>query len=374
LGRAALAGLIAGVAMQTKYTAFVTPAVLLLYGLLGRRFGYGVLATVVALFVFASWEGFTAIRYGESHFLVHLGQRRGGVLLKYHLLLPFIVTLGGVASWAGLLALIALGAPTRRVLLATVAVAVGFALVAFVPRTSVSGIVFGFFGAIMVLGTLAVCRRLAQGHQSSATLRIEWFLVLWLVLETVGYVALTPYPAARRVLGVVVVGTLLAGRLASQTCVTVERRRLVAVPLFVSILLGLGYYFVDWRESHAQVKAARQAVRWIRRRDPNATIWFLGTLGFPYYAEHAGMTSLVPDSVMQPGSWFVSDGTSLIAEHYHFPHDAPIQMLQIRDGLPLRTQRCYYGSGTPLEHLSGPRAVVRIYRRTAVLPVCRSSE
>ena len=44
-----IAGLVAGVAMQTKYTAFVTPAVLLLNGLLGRRFGYSVLATAVAL-------------------------------------------------------------------------------------------------------------------------------------------------------------------------------------------------------------------------------------------------------------------------------------------------------------------------------------
>ena len=358
-----LAGLVVGVAMQTKYTAFVTPAVLVLYGLLGRRFRYGVLATAVALFVFASWEGFTAIRYGESHFLVHVAQRRGGILLKYHLLLPLVVTLGGVACWVGLLALVALGASTRRVLFATVAIAVGFACVIFVPQTGLSGIVFGLFGAVLLLGTLAVCRRLAQGHQAPSTIRFEWFLILWLVLETLSYLALTPYPAARRVLGVVVVGTLLAGRLAAQTCVTVERRRLVAIPLLVSMILGLGFYVVDWRESHAQVKAARQAVRWIHRRDPHATIWFLGTLSFPYYAEHAGMTGLVPESVMQPGSWFVSDGTSLKAERYHFPHDGPIQMLEVRDGLPLRTQRCYYGSGTPLEHLNGPRAIVRIYRR-----------
>ncbi len=360
LGRAAFAGLMTGVAMQTKYTAFVTPAVLLLYGLLHRRFGYAVLATVLALLVFASWEGFTLARYGASHFLVHVGQRRGSLLVKYHLLLPLVVTLGGVASWAGLLALVALGASVRRVLLATAAVAVGFGFIAYVTSTSLSGILFGAFGAVIVLGLFAVCRRL---HRENVTPRIEWFLFLWLVAEAAGYLALTPYPAARRVLGVVVVGTLLAGRLASQTCVTAERRRLVFVPVAVSIVLGLGYYVVDFRESRAQAQAVRQAARWIHQRDPHATIWFLGTLGFPYYAERNGMTRLVPDSVMRSGSWWVTDGTCPKDERYHFPHDAPVQQLQVRDGLPLRTQQCYYGSGTPLEHLSGPRAVVRIYRR-----------
>ena len=35
------------------------------------------------------------------------------------------------------------------------------------------------------------------------------FLLSWLLLEVVGYVALTPFPAVRRIMGVVVVTTLL---------------------------------------------------------------------------------------------------------------------------------------------------------------------
>lgn len=386
LGKAALAGLVAGLAMQTKYTAFVAPAVLLLYGLLFRRFGYGVSATALALLVFVSWEGFTAVRYGEAHFLVHVGQRQGGLLLKQRLILPLLGTLGGVASWSGLLALVALGASRRRLLLAVVAVVVGFVMVALVPeasqvlvraaggqsRMTMSGTIFGLFGVCIALTTLAVVRRLWQGKPSSSTMRIEWFLLLWLGLETAGYFVLTPFPAARRVLGVVVVGTLLTGRLAAQTCLTVERRRLVCVPVFVSVLLGLGFYAVDFRESRAQEKVARQAARWIHQHDPHATIWFVGTQGFQYYAQRAGMAPLLPGIVLQPGSWYVTDGTIPQDERAHFPGRGPDETLQVGDAVPLRTQLCYYGSGTPLEHLSGPRAVVRIYRRQA-LPALGSS-
>jgi hypothetical protein len=375
LGSAALAGLTAGVAMQTKYTAFVAPAVMLLYGLLSRRVGYGVVAASLALLVFVSWEAFTAARYGEAHFLVHVGQRRGGLLLKQRLILPLLATLGGVASGSGLLALVALGVSRRGVLLAAIAVVMGFAVVAFVPesyqvlvrtadgaaRMTLNGIIFGLFGVVMALATFAVIRRLRQVSLDMP--RIEWFLFLWLGLEMAGYFALTPYPAARRVLGVVVIGTLLAGRLAAQTCVAGERRRLVFLPVFVSILLGLGYFAVDYRESRAQAKAAQQAARWIQRHDPHATIWFIGTQGFPYYAERAGMARLGPSSVIQPGSWCVSDGTEVNDEQALFPHQLPKHMLQVSDVVPLRTQLCYYGSGTPLERLDGPRVVVRIYRK-----------
>ena len=314
LSQAVLAGLIAGVATQTKYTAFVAPAVMLLYGFVFRRFGYGTLAAVVAFLVFASWEGLTAARYGESHFLLHVGQRQGGLLLKQRLILPLLGTLGGVAVWAGLLALVGLGASWRRVVFAVSVIALGFAVVAFVPeayqtlvrssegqsRMTLSSTIFGFFGASMVLTTLAVIRRLWQEDRSTTTRRIEWFLLLWLILETGGYFALTPFPAARRVLGVVVIGTLLAGRLASLTCVTVERRRLVGVPVLVSVLLGLGYYAVDFRESRAQEKAARQAAHWIHQHDPQATIWFVGSQGFQYYAGRAAWCDCCPARFRNP--------------------------------------------------------------------------
>src|SRR5262245_56998066 len=67
LPRAALAGLVAGVAMQTKYTGFLAPAAMFLYALTHRRLRLWLLAVAAALAVFAAWEGFLAWRYGQSH-------------------------------------------------------------------------------------------------------------------------------------------------------------------------------------------------------------------------------------------------------------------------------------------------------------------
>src|SRR5262249_12257888 len=64
-GAALLAGVVAGLAMQSKYTALVTPAVLLLGAGLCRRLRLGALAAAAALAVFAGWEVFIALRHGE---------------------------------------------------------------------------------------------------------------------------------------------------------------------------------------------------------------------------------------------------------------------------------------------------------------------
>src|SRR5207249_2787384 len=61
-----LAGLIAGIGMQTKYTGFITPGVLLLRALFTRRYGFGLLAAGVAAGVFVGWEALIAWKYGNS--------------------------------------------------------------------------------------------------------------------------------------------------------------------------------------------------------------------------------------------------------------------------------------------------------------------
>ena len=60
-------------------------------------------------------------------------------------------------------------------------------------------------------------------------------------------------------LGVVVVGTLLAGRLASHRCRTRERRILVWAVASVGILLGFVFYGVDMVDAFAEKDAAEDA-------------------------------------------------------------------------------------------------------------------
>ena len=58
--------------------------------------------------------------------------------------------------------------------------------------------------------------------------RVEWFLVLWLAVEGAGYFVLSPFPAARRVLGLIVVA---AGQLRLGTSARVSFRRVDSLAL-----------------------------------------------------------------------------------------------------------------------------------------------
>src|SRR5262249_52368722 len=96
-------------------------------------------------------------------------------------------------------------------------------------------LVFIFLGLALLGTTLAgawrLCRLPAPGRWRLAWWRAgrgTWFLLLWLGLEVAGYFALSPFAATRRVLGVLVVITLLAGRLASRT----RRARPGSVPVW----------------------------------------------------------------------------------------------------------------------------------------------
>src|SRR5262249_48991072 len=99
------------------------------------------------------------------------------------------------------------------------------------------------------------------------------FLSTWLVLEVAGYVLLTPFPAVRRLMGVVVVGTLILGCLAART----GRRRFGRVIVWViagyGALLGLGFTLLDWREAQAEQEAVEKAAFFIDEHG-GGKVWF----------------------------------------------------------------------------------------------------
>jgi hypothetical protein len=134
---AAWAGLLAGLAMQTKYTAFLVPAAMLLYAATHGRLRLAPVAGLVALQVFVTWEFLTALLYGRSHFLLALSA--GDPLLSRVGQLPFLFShLGGVAPPGILLALAALGL-RRLALVACAAVALlGYAAITLLDVRFVS--------------------------------------------------------------------------------------------------------------------------------------------------------------------------------------------------------------------------------------------
>ena len=80
------------------------------------------------------------------------------------------------------------------------------------------------------------------------------------------------------------------------------------------------------------------------------------------------MRPVVPASgeLLRAGDWLVMpdpplEQQTLVVDQQNVE---PVAVLTIEDGIPLRTVRCFYGTGTgvPLEHHRGPRASVTIYR------------
>jgi hypothetical protein len=408
---ALLAGLLAGLAMQTKYTGFLAPAVMLAAAFLVRgrdwlpALGRWLIAAGTAGILFVAWEAWIAQQYGESHFVYHARSnnhhlrskiaarraetadqgwlaRQAAVLEpiledKAILVPPLLAVLGGVTGGQLLLGLAALRGSRRLVLTGGTLLALGLLAIAAVPdrldtfwsdpdsgqeRLTLPNTIFGLLALVLGAVTAAAWWFLLRRRNR----RAEGFLAAWLLLELVGYFALTPFCAVRRVMGIVVVVTLILGRLASRTCRGPQGQALVHAVVGFTVALGIGYYALDLSEAHAQRVLAEQAARWVcaQPRPPEATTWFVGHWGFQFYAERAGMKAVVPDtSLLRAGDWLVVPDERIHQQRIRLDPEVvrPAQVLSMRDGIPLRTVMCYYCGRVPLEHHEGPRLQVTIY-------------
>jgi hypothetical protein len=428
---AIIAGVTAGLAMQTKYTAFLAPATMLMYALLGpgfedarpwtnvaRDLALWVVATAGAAVLFVGWEYFMARTYGASHFLAHYHAEQRPLPRRLKIAAGAILPLlGGVAAPLLPLGLLALG---RRawIVLGTIALMLaGYAGVGLVEGNmeltfnrdllpllparltwSVEQIWFAAWGLVLAGILASAAWEAVRWHQTgwleftprswrlagftAARLwrrhRVEWFLVGWLLLEVVGYFALTPFVAARRVMGIVVVATILLGRLGTLEGSYSSRRSLVWCVAVASMIVGGGFAALDWWEAEVRRQAADFAARYVRERDPNATVWYAGHWGFQYYAERSGMKPIIPgESALAPGDWVVVPDDSINHQKVDL-EDKKIERwddLQLSDDLPWQTVWSFYGTsiGVPLEHHAGPRVQLSTYRITPAFSMGRGS-
>jgi hypothetical protein len=410
-GRAALAGLLAGLAMETKYTGFLAPGTMLLATAVTRQWRLWPVAALTAGQVFATWEFLVALLYGQSHFLNQLGDN-GPLLDKVVMTAPLVSILGSVAAPGLLLGLAALGT-RRRWLAATAAILLaGYAFIILFDATftgvlsprlfgpcdtpfggvQLAEIVFDTFGLAGAVVLAVVLRRLfsgdgGDGEADRGSRRDTLFLVLWFGLETVGYFPLTPFPAVRRVLGIGIVLTLLLARLAARTMQTPERRAVLRAVITCGILLGLAYAALDLRDANAQKQAAEEARAWIEEHG-GGRVWHVGHWGFQFYAEQCGMKPVIteynerpsteeegtgprpkevplpPPSRLDKGDWLVVPSARLNQQLLYLD-ERKLQLkarLTIEDALPLRTVQNFYGGRSALEHHEGPRLEVAIYR------------
>jgi hypothetical protein len=377
------AGLVAGIAMQTKYTAFLVPAAHLVAAGLWRRWRLGIVAVVAAAQVFLSWELLMAVVYSDSHFLLASSGASSTLEQKLKLVPALFGQVGGLLPGVLLLAFVALGASGRTLWLTGAAVAGAYVIVAlrgWAPWHDphglpiVEGAVFGVLGltivAIVPLGFFL----LLESDASPSDRRDTLFLIGWLGLEVLGYFALSPFPAARRVLGIAVVAVLLAGRLAARQGIEGIGRRVVAAVVGSAVLGGL-FALVDYLEASAQQSTIADAVSWVKEHG-GGRVWYLGHWGFQFDAERAGMEPLVAMvSEPGPGDWIVAPDSFRV---HCPPIDLDNEPLEIAHRVvrttrvPLRTIWQYYCGWVPIEAHSGPRLEVTVYRvRAAFVPRLR---
>jgi hypothetical protein len=370
------AGVLAGLAMQTKYTAFVVPGAMLAYGLVHARHRQGLTAATVAVAVFAAWEVVTLFLYGESSFLCNLHQQDRNPTKYLHLALPLLTLMGGVAPALGLLGLAALGARCRLVITGAIVIALAFILVLFVPQTqanltshvTVTHAALGALGLVWAGSGLAVGFRLIRPEGrwlAPSEGAEEWFLILWFFLELAGYFVLSPFAAVRRVMGIYIVGTLAAGKLAERMWRQDRRPQLIGLISASGLILGCFYYAIDLCEAQVERRTAQLMARRARSESAGVSSWFLGSWGVQYYGERAGLQPVVPDeSRLCAGDWLAVPANEWSHQHISLV-DAPVQKIDeitIPGRLPVRTLACYYGGRVPLEHCDGPWMRVTIYR------------
>jgi hypothetical protein len=385
------AGVLAGLAMQTKYTAFTVPAVLIGFGVLHRRVLPAVLAAAVAVGLFAGWEGLLAATYGESHFLYHArSQAADGprglavVAAKWNdLAHPLLTYLGGLGFGLCLVAAPAAGW-ARWSGPAAVATAVGLLVILALPysdtvlltnratgsvKLDLPGLVFTALGVawFSVLGRVAL-PFLFRRRVDRAVL----FLSGWLLVELVAYFALSPFPGGRRVMGVGVVGAFVFFRAAA----VLGRAKQVRPARWVwayGIVLGVDLWALDAWDARPEKVLAEDAARFVRGHG-GGRVWFNGHWGFQYYCDREAMVPVVPgQSRLAPGDWLVYPAVPDDVGFYRPYHGGaklrpdpafvePVIEFTWLDAVSGQTIPPLYGGRYPVSGRDHPRLRVVVYR------------
>lgn len=378
---AALGAVLIGMATLTKWNGLTGIAVLAWAVLLfapSRRWLW-IIAVPIAMFV--GWEVALASSAGESHFLHHLASEgRLRLERQVDLARPLLLLLAAAAPGLPVLAL-ARGRHSR-------ALAIGCAAIYLLMLFLLAAIPERPDGAAALVESALTL--LLAGVFSAALLRvaaIEWssvkqtlhgevgrrrpllFFVGWLSIEVAGYFAFSPFPAARRVIGLFIT---LAFALSFVIARAPEARRCAWIAAAVSVLFGFVYEIADTSAALTAKTEAHDARMWVDTHRTGGTVWFSGVHGFEYYATQEGMRPAVPGQVtLNRGDWLIISGdptVPLSRQLLYTLDESRVRLALRRDyphALPVKTYPSYYIGRRPLQHAAGPITTLWLYRVVA---------
>ena len=325
-----------------KYTMLaVLP--LLLFG--ARRLGGRAwLALLVPALVLLVWSAWNHHEFGFAHLLGRSvsgfsGDGIGGRVITY------AMTLGAIAPWlfAGFLARCPRWAQRAGwTVLSIYIVFVGFAWLGLVGPEITDRVLLVGFIANGTLGVVAVLVPLRPRDPASRDVRL--LLIAGMGTLAVFIIVLAPWMATRHVLLVVPMFLLLAAEHLAQLP-QVVRHTLLAITAVLGMALSL---------SDAQVAAFyRDAAERITEEHRGHEIWYAGSMGWGFYASHAGMkdlsSSVTPsfepgDIIAQPLDFMVP----AIPEHVRtIQIDTIVQVVHRRDRFCTRRWLRFYSARYP---------------------------
>ena len=366
-------GLVAGFAMQTKYSLLVLPVVFAWYALLHRRWAAAVIGVSVATAAFWAWEYWLIQKYGHSHFWVNAKGDRDEALnladafeTRLSLVIPLLGQFGGLMLGVSLWVAFAF---RPRFALGTALVCAGFLIPIFLESQSewhCALLTFQIFGALILCNFWCATWKMLRAAEWSDS----FFLLGWVLLETAGALGLSPFPAARRMLGVCFALSLLGVRAVAVSGVSL--RYATAGSVAFSLLV----FAVDCWDARPEKILAERAAE-IARPASGETVWFNGHWGFQYYCDRAGMRPVVPgQSTLRAGDWLVypvipDDGGFYRPWHgfasFVIDSDCVEKYMTLTWDDPLWAQTIpnLYGGSAPIRNRDHPRLKLAIYRIVA---------
>jgi hypothetical protein len=326
LGLAIAAGLLAGIALETKYTALLPLIASLGYAWLTRRILLAAVVGSLASAVFLGWELWTAHLYGASHFAG--GLRQVGKLTaawRVHWGGALVGLVGSSSAGTALLALVALGVSRSRIVALALLATAGFAGISALPAAPIAAGQALFHGwqaemwifaplGLFVVGSLAALARheglrLRAPPPRSADAALDRFVLVWLAIEVAGFFLVSPYPALRRVIGVQVAACFVVGRAAARAPAGAEAGRALRPFVAWGAALALLFAVSDVSDARARVEVLQRAIDRLDAEpslSADGTRWYVGHWGFQFYAERHGLRPVIPGvSRLEPGDAFV---------------------------------------------------------------------
>jgi hypothetical protein len=389
-----VAGLVLGLALQTKYSAAVYPALAAAHAVIHRRMREGALALCVAAAVFVGWEALLLARYGQSHFvagtqwmssfgalsgITEVDAEHPGTAALYWI--GCLVSLfGGSSAYAGLLALVGLGGRRKAVWIAAGGAGLAYPLIAALPAPPI-GTPHGFFSMVaayhpeillfLPLGLFAAGGVLAAAVRAldrrNPDPRADRLLLAWLGLEVASYFVIAPYPAVRRLIGLGIAASVIGARAAAHRAADSDARVGVRVATGFGLAIGALYFgseLSDAHVRHALVERVDRRLDELGAARGRETIWYTGHWEVQFYGERAGWQAAVPKrSRLRAGDWIV-----LPEGVFHTPLTLPPRMFRLRDEIvarspsPWSTIPAYYDGPVPLRRQPAQQVTARICR------------